>query len=105
MREPRREPDPSLACEEARLMLCDVARNLDEERLGEIQALERATGLTLVAFSCRSLGPEREERLRALAAELGSPLQTEPVQVSEDQLAAIRGLEGAMGLSLVAVEA
>ena len=85
-------------------MLCDIAKNLGEEQLDEIQALEQAAGLTLVAFSCRSLDPEREERLRALAAELGSPLQNETARLSEGQLGQIRHLEEAMGLSLVAVE-
>jgi hypothetical protein len=85
-------------------MLCAIARNLDDPQLDEIKGLERDTGLTLVAFSCRSLDPEREERLRKIEAELGSPLQTAPARVSDDQLARIRSLEGAMGLSLVAVE-
>jgi hypothetical protein len=86
-------------------MVCDVAKNLEEEQLGEIRSLEQETGLTLVAFSCRSLDPEREERLRKIEAELGSPLQAEPARLSEEQLAQICRLEGAMGLSLVAVEA
>ena len=86
-------------------MLCAIAKNLEEEQLGEIMSLEEETGLTLVAFSCRSLDPEREERLRRIEAELGSPLQAEPAPISEEQLAQIRRLEGATGLSLVAVEA
>lgn len=85
-------------------MLCAIAKNLEEGQLDEIQALEHETGLTLVAFSCRSLDPEREERLRKIEAELGPPLQAEPVRLSEEQLAQIRSVEGTMGLSLVAVE-
>jgi len=86
-------------------MLCAIAKNLEEGQLAEIEALEQKAGLTLVAFSCRSLDPEREERLRKIEAELGSPLQVEPAPVSEEQLGQIRGLEGTMGLSLVAVQA
>ena len=69
-------------------MLCAIAKNLEEEQLGEIQSLEEETGLTLVAFSCRSLDPEREERLHRIEAELGSPLQAEPAPISEGRLAA-----------------
>lgn len=85
-------------------MLCAIAKNLAEGQVAEIEALEQQTGLTLVAFSCRSLDPEREERLRQIEAELGSALQTEPAAISEEQLGRIRGLEGEMGLSLVAVQ-
>ena len=85
-------------------MLCAIANNLEEGQLTEIEALERQTGLTLVAFSCRSVDPEREERLRQIEAEVGSPLHTDPVAVSDEQLAQIRRLEETMGLSLVAVQ-
>jgi hypothetical protein len=85
-------------------MMCAIAKNLEEGQVSEIEALEQQTGLTLVAFSCRSLDPEREERLRKIEAELGSPLQTEAAAISEEQLGQIRGLEGEMGLSLVAVQ-
>jgi hypothetical protein len=85
-------------------MLCDIAKNLEEKQLGEITSLEEETGLTLVAFSCRTLDPEREERLRRIEAELGSPLQTDLAPLSEEQLQQIRSLEGTMGLSLVAVQ-
>ncbi len=84
-------------------MLCDIARDLDEPQLDEIRGRERERALTLVAFSCHSHSPAREERPRTLAAEPGSPLQTEPAPVSEEQLAQIRRLERALGLSLVAV--
>ena len=86
-------------------MLCAIAKNLEEGQLGEIETLERETGLTLVAFSCRTLDPEREERLRKVEAEIGSCPETESVPISDEQLAQIRRLEAATGLSLVAVKA
>lgn len=84
-------------------MVCEIARSLDEAQLEEIRRLERETGLTLVAFACRELDPAREERLRAAQAELGPVLQAEPASPSEEQLARVRELEEALGLSLVAV--
>jgi hypothetical protein len=84
-------------------MICDITRNLDEGRLQEIKALEEDLGLTIVAFSCRSLGPTREERLRAIMEELGPQLQAEPAEPDEAQLGRIREAEETMGLSLVAV--
>jgi len=84
-------------------MLCDIARNLDEERIQTIKALEEDLGLTIVAFSCRSLDPAREERLRAIMEELGPLLQAEPAAPDEAQLGRIREAEETMGLSLVAV--
>ena len=86
-------------------MLCDIARNLDEEQLRGIKALEDDLGLTIVAFSCRSLDPAREERLRALMEELGPLLQADPAEPDETQLGRIRETEETMGLSLVAVRA
>ncbi len=86
-------------------MLCAIARNLDEHQVDEIRALKEVTGLTLVAFACRSLDPKREERLRRIEAELGPPLQNDPAAVSHDQLTRIRRIEGELGLSLIAVEA
>jgi hypothetical protein len=86
-------------------MICDITRNLDAERLQEIKELEEDLGLTLVAFSCRSLDPTREERLRAIMKELGPQLQAEPAEPDEAQLGRIRETEEAMGLSLVAVRA
>jgi len=86
-------------------MLCDIARNLDEERLRQIKALEDDLGLTIVAFSCRSLDAAREERVRALMAELGPLLHAEPAEPDEVQLGRIREIEETMGLSLVAVRA
>jgi hypothetical protein len=86
-------------------MLCDIARNLDEDRLHEIRALEEDLGLTIVAFTCRTVDPAREERVRAMMAELGPQLQAEPAEPDEAQLGRIREAEETMGLSLVAVRA
>jgi hypothetical protein len=84
-------------------MICDITRNLDAERLQEIKALEEDLGLTIVAFSCRTLDPPREERLRTIMEELGPQLQAEPAEPDEAQLGRIREAEETMGLSLVAV--
>jgi len=86
-------------------MLCDIARNLGDDKLQRIKALEDDLGLTIVAFSCRSLDPVREERLSALMAEFGPPLQAEPAEPDEEQLGQIREAEQTMGLALVAVRA
>jgi len=86
-------------------MLCDIARNLGDDQLQLIRALEEDLGLTIVAFSCRSLDPAREERVRALMAELGPLLQAAPAEPDVEQLGRIRETEEAMGLSLVAVHA
>ncbi|HOT24220.1 MAG TPA: hypothetical protein PLB30_04985 [Thermoleophilia bacterium] len=86
-------------------MVSEIARRLEPETLEQIKALESETGLTLVAFACRSLDPAREERLRAIQAELGPILTAEPAQPSAEQLARIRELESALDLSLVAVRA
>ena len=83
-------------------MLCVIARNLGDNQLQGIKALEDDLGLTIVAFSCRSLDPAREERLHAMMEELGPLLQAEP---DEEQLDRIRETEETMGLSLVAVRA
>ena len=85
-------------------MLCDIARNLGDEQVERIKALERDLGLTIVAFSCRSLDPQREERLRKVMEELGPVLQAEPAPADDTQLETIRAAEAAMGLSLVAVQ-
>jgi microsomal dipeptidase-like Zn-dependent dipeptidase len=86
-------------------MLCDIARNLEDDKLQRIKALEDDLGLTIVAFSCRSLDPAREERLSAMMAEFGPQLQAEPAEPDEEQLGRIREAEETMGLSLVAVQA
>jgi len=86
-------------------MLCDIARNLADTKLQRIKALENDLGLTIVAFSCRSLDPAREERVRALMEEYGPQLQAEPAEPDEAQLGRIREAEETLGLSLVAVRA
>ena len=86
-------------------MLCDIARNLGDDKLQRIKALEDDLGLTIVAFSCRSLDPAREERLREVMEQLGPLLQAEPAEPDEAQLGRIRETEETMGLSLVAVRA
>ena len=84
-------------------MFCDIARNLGDDKLQQIKALEGDLGLTIVAFSCRSLDPAREDRLSALMEELGPQLQAKPAAPDEAQLGRIREAEETMGLSLVAV--
>ena len=86
-------------------MYCEFARNLEDEKLQLIKALEDDLGLTIVAFSCRSLDPAREERLRAMMEEMGPQFQAEPAEPDEAQLGRIRETEQTMGLSLVAVRA
>ena len=56
-----------------------------------------------MAFSCRDLDPEREEKLRAMMAEFGPQLQTAVAAPDEQQLVRIREEEETLGLSLVAV--
>jgi hypothetical protein len=84
-------------------MMCDIARNLPDDQLERIKTLESDLGLTIVAFSCRSLDPQREERLQAIMAELGPQLQAAPAEPDDEQLGRIRATEDEMGLSLVAV--
>ena len=84
-------------------MLCAIARNLEEQKLDEIRDLERDLGLTLVAFTCRSVDPAREERLRKIEAELGPVLLAPPAQPDDEQLDRIRETEQRLGLSLVAL--
>ena len=86
-------------------MLCEIARKLEDEDLEKIQALENDLGLTLVAFSCRSLDAAREERLKKIMEELGPQLQAPAAEPDEEQLGRIRALEDELGLSLIAVEA
>ena len=86
-------------------MLCDIARNLEDDKLQRIKTLEKDLGLTIVAFSCRSLDPEREERVRAMMEEFGPQLQAEPAEPDDEQLGRIRKAEETLGLSLVAVQA
>lgn len=86
-------------------MLCEIARKLDSDDLEKVQALERDTGLTLVAFSCRSLDPAREAKLQKIMEELGPQLQAPVAGPSDSQLGRIRALEDELGLALVAVSA
>ncbi len=86
-------------------MFCEIARKVEGENLDRIQSLEKDLGLTLVAFSCRTLDPTREERLQRIMEELGPQLQTAPAETSEEQLARIRALEADLGLTLIAVDA
>jgi hypothetical protein len=64
-------------------MLCSLSTKLGSEDLMAINALEKELGTPLLAFSCRS--------------------DLKPADVSGDQLAKIKALEGKLGLSLVAV--
>jgi hypothetical protein len=85
-------------------MYCEFAKQLDEAQMGRITALEQEVGLTIVAFSCHEMDPEREKKLRALTEELGPLLQAEPADPDEAQLSRIREAEDDLGLCLVAVE-
>jgi len=84
-------------------MLCEIARNLADDKMEQITALESDLGLTIVAFSCREVGPEREEQLRQIMEQFGPQLQAELDKPDETQLERIRTAEQALGLSLVAV--
>ena len=84
-------------------MVCDIARNLSADDLTSIRALEGNLGLTLVAYACRSLAEDREQRLRTAMAEMGLPRPVEPAAANEEQLALIRETEHDLGVSLVAV--
>jgi hypothetical protein len=84
-------------------MFCEIARQLDDGQVAQIAALEAELGLTVVAFSCREMGAEREEKLRAIMEQYGPVLQAEPAVPDDGQLGRIREAEQALGLSLVAV--
>ncbi len=84
-------------------MLCDIARSIPDDQLERIKALEADLGLTIVAFSCRSLDPKREERLQKMMEELGPQLQAAPAEPDDEQLGRLRETEEELGLSLVAV--
>lgn len=86
-------------------MVCDIARNLDGEALNRIAELEHDLGLTIVAYSCRALPPEREQRLLTAMAEMGLPTPVRPATPDAEQLAAIQRSESDLGVSLVAVDA
>ena len=84
-------------------MLCEIAKKIDEGQLERIKALEDELGMTIVAFSCRSLDAKREERLQKIIEELGPQLQAEPAEPDDDQLVKIRATEEELGVALVAV--
>ncbi len=84
-------------------MLCEIARKVEGADLERIQSLEKDLGLTIVAFSCRSLDPAREEKLQKAMQELGPQLQAAPARADEDQLSRIRATEEQLGMALVAV--
>jgi len=84
-------------------MICEIARKLEGEDLERIQSLENDLGLTIVAFSCRSLDPAREEKLQKMMEEMGPQLQAPAAEADDDQLTRIRTAEEEMGLALVAV--
>ena len=86
-------------------MLCEIARALADEKLEEIKALEGDLGVTLVAFSCRSLDPTREARLLKIMEQFAPTPQAEPADADGAQLERIRKTEEALGLALVAVRA
>lgn len=84
-------------------MFCEITRRLDEQELARIQSLETDLGVALVAFSCRSLDPAREEKLQRIMDELGPQLLTQPAEPDDEQLTRIRALEEELGLTLIAV--
>lgn len=86
-------------------MFCEIARKLEDQDLDKIQALEKDLGLTLVAFSCRSLDPAREERLQKIMEELGPMLQAPLAEPDDAQLDRLREAEQQLGLTLIAVDA
>ena len=65
-------------------MLCEIAKKIDEGQLERIKALEDELGMTIVAFSCRSLDAKREERLQKIIEELGPQLQAEPAKPDDE---------------------
>jgi len=86
-------------------MFCEITRKLEDNDLEKIRTLEGDLGITLVAFSCRSLDPAREEKLQKIMDELGPMLQAPVAEPDDAQLARIRGLEDELGLTLIAVDA
>ena len=84
-------------------MFCEIARQLDDQKVARIAELEAELGLTLVAFSCREMEAERAERLRAVMEQFGPVLQAEPATPDDTQLARLRAAEDELGLTLIAV--
>ena len=64
-------------------MLCSLATKLGDRELGEVAALEREIGVTILAFACHDV---------------------EPAEADERQLGRIREVEERRGVSLVAVK-
>jgi hypothetical protein len=64
-------------------MLCSLS-NLDQHKIEIIQTLEKETGKTLLAFSCKDIKPS---------------------MLTGEQLTKIQDLEKELSLSLVAVDA
>ena len=64
-------------------MLCSLATKLGDGELGEVAALERELGVTILAFSCHDV---------------------DPTEADERQLGRIREVEERLGVSLVAVK-
>jgi len=64
-------------------MLCSLS-NLEQQNLAAVQALEKETGTTILAFSCKDL---------------------KPTMLTAEQMAKIQKLEKELSLSLVAVDA
>ncbi len=64
-------------------MLCSLSNQLGSKDLEAMKALEQELGTPLLAFSCQG--------------------NIKPAEVTGDQLAKIKALEGKLGLSLVAV--
>ena len=86
-------------------MICEIARKLEGDDLEKVRSLEADLGLTLVAFSCRSLDPAREQKLQKVMDEFGPMLLAPPAEPDDGQLGQIRALEGELGLALIAVDA
>jgi hypothetical protein len=63
-------------------MLCSLATTLDQKQLDEIGALEKDLGVPLLAFACHA---------------------AEPAAIGDEQVARIKDVESALGISLVAV--
>ena len=85
-------------------MICEITRKLEDGDLERIQVLEKDLGFTIVAFSCRSLDPAREERLQEMMRELGPQLLAAPAEPDDAELGRIRALEAELGLALIAVQ-
>ena len=83
-------------------MICEIARKVEADDLESTQSLEEELGVTLVAFSCRSLDPAREERLQKIMEEFGPQLQAPLAETDDAQLGRIRALEEELGLTLIA---